>query len=208
VGDIITIDVGGATTDLHSVTEGSEEVNRILISPEPIAKRTVEGDLGVYINMKNIVERIGKDNLTKQLAITKEQLEELIKNHKPIPESDIEKRFVGELTKEAVITSVKRHAGKFRSLYGDSGKKTVAEGKDLTNIKYIIGTGGALSRLPKSMEIMESIAKSNKGNDLFPNQEALILIDNDYIMASLGVLSIEYPLAAIKLLKKSLNMNI
>lgn len=208
VGDIITIDVGGATTDLHSVTEGSEEVNRILISPEPIAKRTVEGDLGVYINMKNIVERIGKDNLTKQLAITKEQLEELIKNHKPIPESDIEKRFVEELTKEAVITSVKRHAGKFRSLYGDSGKKTVAEGKDLTNIKYIIGTGGALSRLPKSIEIMESIAKSNKGNDLFPNQEALILIDNDYIMASLGVLSIEYPLAAIKLLKKSLNMNI
>ena len=51
-------DVGGATTDLHSVTEGSEEISRILVSPEPKAKRTVEGDLGVYINMRNIVDSI------------------------------------------------------------------------------------------------------------------------------------------------------
>ena len=48
--DVVTIDVGGATTDIHSVTEGSEEVSRQLISPEPYAKRTVEGDLGVYVN--------------------------------------------------------------------------------------------------------------------------------------------------------------
>jgi len=40
IGDLIVIDVGGATTDIHSVTLGSEEINRILISPEPYAKRT------------------------------------------------------------------------------------------------------------------------------------------------------------------------
>mgnify|MGYP001222640608 CR=1 FL=1 len=46
IGDLLVLDVGGATTDVHSVTEGSEEINRILINPEPLAKRTVEGDLG------------------------------------------------------------------------------------------------------------------------------------------------------------------
>ncbi|NBI06730.1 GlmL-related ornithine degradation protein [Senegalia massiliensis] len=206
IGDLITLDVGGATTDLHSVTEGSEEVNRILISPEPLAKRTVEGDLGVYVNMKNIVDRIGKDTLSNKLSISTEELDDLIENHKPIPTKDLEKKFVEELTKEAVITSVKRHAGKFRALYGASGKKTVAEGKDLTNIKYIIGTGGALTRLPNRVEIMKSIAKSNKGDDLFPTSEASVLVDNNYIMASLGVLSTEYSEAALKLLKQSLEI--
>ncbi|MBS4540065.1 glutamate mutase L [Clostridium sp. D2Q-11] len=206
IGDLITLDVGGATTDLHSVTEGSEEVNRILISPEPIAKRTVEGDLGVYVNMKNIVERIGLEELVTNLDISSQKLEELIENHKPIPSNEMEKRFVEELTKEAVITSVRRHAGKFRDLYGASGKKTIAEGKDLTNIKYIVGTGGALTRLPSRIEIMKSIAENNKGNDLFPNRETQILVDNNYIMASLGVLSKKYPEAALSLLKKSLNI--
>ncbi|MBS4535390.1 glutamate mutase L [Clostridium sp. D2Q-14] len=206
IGDLITLDVGGATTDLHSVTEGSEEVNRILINPEPVAKRTVEGDLGVYVNMKNIVNRIGVEELASRLNISLEKLEELIKNHKPIPHTDMEKKFVEELTKEATMTSVQRHAGKFRNLYGPSGKKTVAEGKDLTNVKYIVGTGGALTRLPNRVEIMKEIARSNKGNDLFPNKEAKILVDNDYIMASLGVLSKEYPEAALSLLKKSLKI--
>ncbi|SCG83229.1 putative component of D-ornithine aminomutase [Proteiniborus sp. DW1] len=206
VGDVLVLDVGGATTDVHSVTEGSDEVNRILVSPEPISKRTVEGDLGVYVNSKNIVDRIGLDNLASKLDIRTDELTNLVENHKPIPVSNLEKRFVEELTLEAVVTAVKRHAGKFRDLYGPNGKKTIAEGKDLTNIRYIVGTGGALTRLPNREDIMKSIALSNKGNELLPNKEAKILVDNNYIMASLGVLSEKYPEAAIKLLKDSLKI--
>lgn len=208
IGDLVTIDVGGATTDIHSVTEGSEEVGRILISPEPEAKRTVEGDLGVYVNMRNVVQMIGEDKIAKALDISKENLEELISNHKPIPKSDIEKSFVEELTKTAVITSIHRHAGGFRDLYGSSGKKTLAEGKDLTNLKYIVGTGGALTRLPNRIEMLKLIALSNKGDKLLPNNETEILIDNHYIMASLGVLSKKYKEAAIKLLEQSLDITI
>lgn len=207
IGDLVTIDVGGATTDVHSVTEGSEEVNRILISPEPTAKRTVEGDLGAYVSMKNVVERIGIEELSKRLNISEEQVNKLIENHKPIPENDMEKRFVEELALEATITAVDRHAGHFRHLYGPGGKKTVAEGKDLTNVKYIVGTGGALTRLPNRVKIMKKIAESNKGNDLYPNKEAKILVDNMYIMASLGVLSKKYPESAVMLMKESLKID-
>lgn len=201
IGDLITLDVGGATTDVHSVTEGSEEINRILISPEPLAKRTVEGDLGVYVNMRNIVERIGKEELQKQLD---GDVETLIHTHKPIPDTPLAIQFVEILTMEAVLTAMNRHTGKLRHLYGPTGKKTLAEGKDLTNIKWIIGTGGALTRLPKRVDILKEIALRNKGDYLLPTQEAQILIDNHYIMASLGVLSKRYPEAALNLMKQSL----
>lgn len=204
IGDLITIDVGGATTDVHSVTEGSEEISRILINPEPLAKRTVEGDLGVYVNMHNIVNMVGKEELMKELNLSLEELENLLGNNKPIPESQLEKQFIEELTLHAVITAVTRHAGKLRHLYGPGGKTTLAEGKDLTKVNTIIGTGGALTRLPNRVKILKQIAISSKGNELLPSKESKILIDNEYIMASLGVMSRKYPEEALKLLKDSL----
>lgn len=204
IDDLLTIDVGGATTDIHSVTEGSDEIARILISPEPLSKRTVEGDLGVYVNMHNIVDMVGRKELLKELDISIEKLEKIIKGHKPIPESEMDKLFVEKLTLHAVITAVKRHAGNLRHLYGPGGKKTVAEGKDLTLVKNIIGTGGALTRLPNRNTILEQIALSNRGTELLPNKGTSIFIDNDYIMASLGVMTKEYPKEALELLKSSL----
>jgi len=206
IGDLVTIDVGGATTDIHSVTDGSEEINSILLSPEPTAKRTVEGDLGVFVNMKNIVEMIGLRRLEEDLNKESSVVNSLIENHVPIPKTDDQITFVERLTKEAVITSIHRHAGGFRDLFGGGGKKTLAEGKDLTSVKYIVGTGGALTRLPKRIEILKDIPISNKGDKLLPTKECIVLIDNDYIMASLGVLSKENKDAAIKLIKKSLQI--
>lgn len=202
LGDLVVFDVGGATTDVHSVTAGTEEISLMLISPEPTAKRTVEGDMGVYVNIAHIVEKIGLEDLKKEFP----EAEELIKSAKPIPETDREKVFVERLTKEAVLTSLERHAGKLRFLYGPTGKKTVAEGKDLTNVKYIIGTGGALTRLPGRIDILQSIGLQGKGTELYPDKEAKVLIDNHYIMSSLGVLSKRFPEAALKLLIDSFEM--
>lgn len=203
IGNLLVFDVGGATTDVHSVTVDSDEISRILISPEPVAKRTVEGDLGVYVNLKHVVEKIGMEELEKEFP----EAIMLTENAKAIPETKLEKEFIERLTWEAVLTSLERHAGRLRNLYGHAGKKTVAEGKDLTNVKFIIGTGGALTRLPKRIEILNKVARHGKGEELFPKNEARILIDNNYIMASLGVLSKRYPADAIELFKKSFALN-
>ncbi|NBG88729.1 GlmL-related ornithine degradation protein [Isachenkonia alkalipeptolytica] len=203
LGDLVTFDVGGATTDLHSVTEGSEEINRILISPEPVAKRTVEGDLGVFVNMENIVRLIGSETLKKEISY---DLASIMEQHKAIPESENEKDFVERLALEAVKVSLNRHAGKLRNLYGASGKTTVAEGKDLSNIQYVIGTGGALTRLPNRIGIIKKALEEQEANLLGPTKEVQILIDNYYIMASLGVLSKSHPKAALKLLQESLGL--
>lgn len=203
IGDLVTIDVGGATTDIHSVTEGTEKIKQILVEPEPIAKRTVEGDLGVFINKRNVAEMIKTEKLEKELNMTSEEIEEFINSDIAIPVTEKHKRFIERLTKEAVIVSINRHAGGYRTYFG--GKtKTLAFGKDLTAVKWIIGTGGALTRLPAREKILSEIGVSNKGDKLLPTPEAKILIDNDYIMASLGVLASLYKEASIKLLLKSL----
>lgn len=204
LGDLIVLDVGGATTDLHSVSIDSEEVSRILVNPEPIAKRTVEGDLGVYVNMPNIVNTIGKEKMEKELGL---DIDKLMAEYKAIPKNADEIKFVERLTIEAVLKAVERHAGKLRYVYGPSGRSTLAEGKDLTQVKYIIGTGGALTRLPHRMEIMKLIARDNEaGMKLYPHEDVTILVESDYIMASLGVLSKRYEDAAVRLLEKSLGI--
>jgi hypothetical protein len=56
------------------------------------------------------------------------------------------------------------------------------------------------------LNIIKDILESGKGNEMFPNKDCKVLIDNDYIMASLGVLSKEYPEDAVKLLANSLKL--
>lgn len=206
IGDLVTIDVGGATTDIHSVTEGTEKVNKILVEPEPVAKRTVEGDLGVFINKRNIVDIIKIEKLEKELNMSPEDIEKFTNSDIAIPETEEHKRFIERLTKEAVIVSINRHAGGYRTYFGGKSD-TLAFGKDLTAVKWIVGTGGALTRLTAREEILNSISQFNRADKLLPTAEAKILIDNDYIMASLGVLSSLNKEAAIKLLLKSLKFN-
>lgn len=206
IGDLVTIDVGGATTDIHSVTEGTEKVNKILVEPEPVAKRTVEGDLGVFINKKNIVDLIKIEKLEKELNMSSEDIEKFTNSDIAIPQTEEHKRFIERLTKEAVIVSINRHAGGYRTYFGGKSD-TLAFGKDLTAVKWIVGTGGALTRLMAREEILNSISQFNRADKLLPTAEAKILIDNDYIMASLGILSSLNKEAAIKLLLKSLKFN-
>ena len=86
-----------------------------------------------------------------------------------------------------------RHAGEIKYLYGPSGRVTIAQGKDLTNVKWIIGTGGALTRLEKGRDVLSGLLKKNNPMKLFPKEDAKILIDKDYIMAPLGVLCLTNP---------------
>ena len=180
IGDVMTIDVGGATTDVHAVTEDSDAVARILTAPEPKAKRTVEGDLGVYVNRMKVIESIGEEKLRQECQEDLHiDLDETLKSYVAIPKTEDEFKLVERLTKEATLRAVERHAGQIRYVYGPSGRQTLAEGKDLTQVKYIVGTGGALTRLPHRVEIMKMIPKDNEtGMKLYPSEAVKILVDN------------------------------
>ena len=205
IGDVVAVDIGGATTDVHSVTGGSEEIGILLTTPEPFAKRTVEGDLGLYVNAKNLVNRIGADALGAELGI---DMDAVMANYLPIPKSEEQFKLTERLCKEAGLVALERHAGSLRYVYTPSGRRTVAEGKDLTAVRTIIGTGGALTRLPHREQLLRALADCNAtGMMLYPKPGKLrTLFDDDYIMASLGVLSRHYPDAALALMKHSLGI--
>ena len=123
----------------------------------------------------------------------------------PIPQSDVQFRLTERLCLEAGLVALDRHAGKLRHLYTPQGRRTIAEGKDLSAIQWILGTGGALTRLPHRESILRTIADCNKTKmQLLPSPGVLkLLFDHDYIMASIGVLSKEDPESALRLLKES-----
>ena len=110
-----------------------------------------------------------------------------------------------ELTAETVGIALMRHSGRYRHYYGTSGRVTRIDGRDLTRIRWIVGTGGALTRLPKGLEMMrESLQPA--GDALLPKQGVALLLDTEYIMASLGVLATTYHQGAWTLLRQSLGM--
>ena len=139
IGDVLVVDVGGATTDVYSVTEGTDAISKIQVAPEPVAKRTVEGDLGMFVNMEHVIEIVGEEQLVKE----GHHLEKLRQEYHSIPKNKEERAFIERLTEVAVKTAVDRHVGALRYVYGPSGRDTLAQGKDLSNIRYVIGTGGA-----------------------------------------------------------------
>jgi len=185
-GDVLTVDIGGATTDIDSVTDGSPEIQKILVSPQPRSKRTVDGDMGIYVNAHNVVEMIGKDEIKKDF----ENYEEILKNLSPYPQNDEQEKFAAYLAKFCFLTSLKRHAGRIDYIFTPTGRKKVAQGKDLTAVKIILGTGGILSRSKYKKEIFESLKQLKNSDDLLlPSKEVTFAYDKNYIFANIGVIA-------------------
>ena len=200
LGDLLVMDIGGATTDLHSVTAGDPAKEDLLVQAEPFAKRSVEGDLGVYVNRKQLFKQFTEEE-QKHLGSLAERF--LLQGGE-IPSSEEEILFVQVLAQRAAERAFERHAGQWREHFTGEGMKRLIEGKDLTAVRHVIGTGGALTRLPLGKVILERALAKAPPKALYPAKEVAIHLDNDYLMASLGVLAKTYPKAALKLLKKSL----
>lgn len=203
IGDLVVIDVGGATTDVHSVTPGREDAGDVVVRPEPFAKRTVEGDLGVFVNARHVAEMAGKERLGRELGF---DVLAGIERLTPFPSSDRDVRLVAVLAREAVSVAVRRHAGRMKKIFGAIGPRIMVEGRDLTQVKWIVGTGGPLTRLAEARAILEGIKVADVAEFLLPGPDARVLIDRDYVMAPAGVLAARYPRSAVELVMASLGL--
>jgi uncharacterized protein (TIGR01319 family) len=181
VGDALVVDVGGATTDIHSVTDGSLEWTRRSIDPEPRAKRTVEGDLGVYVNAHQIAAMVGDPDEEERFQFLR-----------AIPADEREANVTRWLTERAVEAGIRRHAGSVVDLFTPTGKAQIVRGKDLTAVRWIVGTGGALTRIEGGADILARI-RLGAGARLLPPPQADILIDRDYRFSALGTVAQAYP---------------
>ncbi|WP_168583786.1 glutamate mutase L [Gephyromycinifex aptenodytis] len=186
VGDAVIIDVGGATTDVHSVTDGSIELSAKMLEPEPRSKRTVEGDLGVFVNAENIARAVGDETWSARLA-----------DLRAMPSAEREIELTQWLCTKAVEIGVRRHAGTLDDIYTPTGKKQVVRGKDLTAVEWVVATGGALTKVAGGEKALQAIclgAQPSTGpTHLLPPPEARVFMDRKYLFSALGTLAHAYP---------------
>jgi hypothetical protein len=165
------------------------DVSALSIEPQPHAKRTVEGDLGTYVSARHVAALLpeGKrPELPPAMPSTPDQID-----------------AAAALTRVAAVTAMHRHAGVIAHLYTPTGRKTVARGRDLSGCGLIIGTGGALTRLPGGDATLE-LTRGPSGERLLPPPGARVALDRDYVFACCGALVAHFPPdAAIALMRAS-----
>lgn len=204
LGNVMVIDVGGATTDVHSISIPREEYEDFM-EGEPLEKRTVEGDLGVFVNAKNVWDQLDSEKFKQEHGIDESTLQSLKDNYTYMPETPLQKAFVRELSRICVFKGLDRHVGNLKNVYTSSGRKVIPDGRDLSRVQYIILTGGALINLDDTESIVRDYIKK-RPNSMMPDDDVTILRDHDYILAAGGVLSLEYLEKATEILLHSLRI--
>lgn len=196
VGDVLILDVEAASTDVYSITSCTDK-HRANQKLEPVAHQTVEEDLGVFSNALTLVKLIGENRIKEHHG---HDWRKLLKSR---PETPEEVAFSAELTAAAITIALGRHSG--RSHNKSSDKDVSVKGRDLTGLRWIVGTGEALTQLPNGLEIMrQSIMEMEDA--LFPQEGIAVLLDRDCIMVSMGVLTTTFRQGAWQLLRESLGV--
>jgi uncharacterized protein (TIGR01319 family) len=202
LGDIIVIDVGGATTDIYSACSGMPNTASVVFKGlgEPFFKRTVEGDLGVRYNLDTILQ------IDPSLQ-GNEYIKQIIQNPKLFPIKEEQAEIENRVTSICASVALKRASGTLDENYSlVGGKMHVQSGKDLSNVKTIIATGGALINSNKTRVILEDALKQNDPLSLTPKLQdgTQFFVDKSYVMSAMGLLSTVYPEIAYKILKQTL----
>jgi uncharacterized protein (TIGR01319 family) len=202
LGELIVVDVGGATTDVYSIAKGNSTKRAVMMKglPEPYAKRTVEGDLGVRHNIDTLMEICSN----RGICVDDGVISLFQSDASRTPADDREREVDTILTRVAVETSFERHVGRIETVYGSQGEMLIQVGKDLSEVKTVIGTGGPITHAVAPGEILRGVlSESVNGNFLKP-REAGFYLDHRYIMYAMGLLSRTDPKAALAIMKDNL----
>jgi uncharacterized protein (TIGR01319 family) len=217
MGSLVVVEIGGATTNIHSASENSPATPQTILRglPEQKLKRTVEGDLGIRYNAHTIYDFAGEKMLQSAFASLnpsgcceipdiEQYARKISENVEYVPSSDAEYELDVILAKTAASTAVERHAGRVRQEYSVSGETTVQYGKNLLDIRNIIGTGGIFKHGRNPERILRAgLFDSQKPWSLKPKAPEAY-IDGDYIMYGIGLLSQDFPSKALRIAKKYL----
>jgi uncharacterized protein (TIGR01319 family) len=176
--------------------------------PEPYSKRTVEGDVGMRYSANSTVEAVGIKRAAELAELPPERVQEWLAEidvHKDIlPRNTDEQSLDDAIAASAVETAVTRHAGTKELVYTPAGPVYSQTGKDLTGIRTLVLTGGAIIKNPKAAQIGAHALFNAKTPNILKPTAAKPYVDRRYILAAMGLLAGEYPETALAVMKKEL----
>ena len=196
-GDVVVVDVGGATTDVHSVVELDPEeagLSREVVAVTPVT-RTVEGDLGMRWSAVSTVEAAGLDLV--EAAHARQADPGLL------PVSDEERDIDEAIATAAVGLALRRHAGRSRVVFGADGRVVERTGKDLREVDLLVGSGGVLrnGRAGVERRVLTGSTGEIDGGWQLPRAPRVV-VDHDYVLAAAGLLAGPHPVAAYRLVMR------
>lgn len=206
LGDVVVIDVGGATTDVHSTT-GDDSVSALAhdrLLPLPPILRTVQGDLGMRWSAPTTLaadrewleDRLGgRDASEMDHACDRRHM-----NPAFVPDDPCERAIDRALAVSCVAHALRRHCGALgvRSR-GESVVTRIEGGPDLRRADVVVGTGGALIHDPDATDVLARALARREERVLAPLAPSLA-IDRSYVLAAAGLLATEEPGSALRLL--------
>jgi uncharacterized protein (TIGR01319 family) len=214
VGDVVVVDIGGATTDVYSVVtpvtdDGTRQLDIVATMPR---SRTVEGDLGMRWGAAGVVEAAvagrllapGEDEALGWVA------RRYLADPRHLPGTAAEWATDRRIAELAVTTALRRHCGRQELVY-DGGVGTVRRtGKDLRRVGLVVGSGGVLRHTdPQSAAAMLGNAMAPAPGWLLPEPPHRVVIDRHYVLAAAGLLALDHRRAlAVQLLDRYLGFPI
>ncbi|WP_343911007.1 glutamate mutase L [Nocardioides aquiterrae] len=190
-GDVVVVDVGGATTDVHSVVDlDPDSVGREVVATTRVT-RTVEGDLGMRWSAVTTVADL------PELAGAAQR-----RHDDPgfLPDTDEERDADEAIARAAVGTALRRHAGRAKVVVGPDGRVVERTGKDLREVDLLVGSGGVLrnGRPGVADRVLAGSTGEVAGGWQLPRSPRVV-VDADYVLAAAGLLADEHPEAAYRL---------
>jgi uncharacterized protein (TIGR01319 family) len=200
--DLVVVDVGGATTDVHSVVELDPEdasLGREVVATTPVT-RTVEGDLGMRWSAVSTVQSgIAADLLPDDPELAAAAL---LRHHDPahLPTDPADASYDEQIARAATVLAVRRHAGRSRVVLDAGGRVVERTGKDLRRVEVLIGSGGVLRHSAPGVarRILEAATGTDPEGWQYPERPQVV-VDADYVLAAVGLLAADHPDAAVAL---------
>lgn len=192
VGDALTIDIGGATTDVYSaVTPSGEDVEIVReVAPQLRFSRTVEADLGMRWSALGVVEAADREHLTLD-ATTRAYAEAVLHDVTHVPLTLGEWECELSLASVAAVVAARRHGRP-----AGPGEAPRA----LRDVGVVIGSGGVLRHAPAGSadRVLTAVSGDHGGGWLVP-RSALGRVDAAYVLFAVGLLADEHPAVAERL---------
>ena len=213
IGDFLAVDLGGATTDVYSMSKGDPSIDNVQRKglPEPYAKRTVEGDLGMRYSARFLLEAAGPECVAEAACVPVSQVEDWVAacTAEPAtiaPPRSEECRIDEALARYAIARAVERHCGVMERIHTPLGETSILTGKDLSQVRTVIGIGGILTNSADPAAILSGAAASPQSRALGKMLPAspTYSIDRRYIFSAMGMIGQADPELALSILKKEL----
>jgi uncharacterized protein (TIGR01319 family) len=104
----------------------------------------------------------------------------------------------------AVKGAVERHVGRVEKFYTPYGISYLQDGKDLTGLKTVIGTGGILVNTADSGRLLSGALFDPARPEILKPVSPRLFIDKQYLLPTLGLIAEERPEEAFLLLEEAL----